>query len=240
VYQKFYTKYDEGFYVYRINTRSICSKKKAKGDELGSIIPSKTGKKTKEPYFGTYHHSTSAASKKIRAVVKDMFTDAYASLPFGRDNELRILDVGCGLGFLSCVSAEFYKNARITGFDTFKHASLKRPSLERAKENAKILGFSDRMDFKKGDVFRFTPTEKFDIIVSNLVFHNFGKMRFKAYFRLSSWAHVGSFIVMGELFFSPKTDMAELAKAFRILREIKTKSDGFEQYSLLVMSKPIT
>jgi hypothetical protein len=72
------------------------------------------------------------------------------------------------------------------------------------------------------------------------VFHNFGKMRFKAYFRLSSWAHVGSFILMGELFFSPKTDMAELAEAFRILREIKTKRDGFEQYSLLVMSKPIT
>jgi hypothetical protein len=45
---------------------------------------------------------------------------------------------------------------------------------------------------------------------------------------------------MGELFFSPKTDIAELAKAFRILREIKTKSDGFEQYSLLVMSKPLT
>jgi SAM-dependent methyltransferase len=203
-----------------------------------SLIPSKTGEKTKEPYFGTYHHSTSAASKKIRAVVKDMFTDAFASLPFGRDDELRILDVGCGLGFLSCVSAEFYKNARITGIDTFKHASLKRSSLERAKENARILGFSDRMDFKKGDVFRFrfTPTIKFDIIVSNLVFHNFGKMQFEAYFRLSSWAQAGSFGVMGELFFSPKTDIAQLAKVFRILREIKPKSD-FGQYALLVMSK---
>jgi 16S rRNA G1207 methylase RsmC len=202
-----------------------------------SFIPLKTGKKTKEPYFGTYHHSTSAASKKVRAVVKDMFTDAFAFLPFGRDDELRILDVGSGLGFLSCVSAEFYKNATITGIDTFKHASLKRSSLERAKENARILGFSDRMDFKKGDVFRFTPAEKFDIIVSNLVFHNFGKMRFKAYSRLSSWAQAGSFVIIGDLFFSPKTDIAKLAKAFRIVREVKSKSDGFEQYSLLVMSE---
>jgi hypothetical protein len=39
------------------------------------------------------------------------------------------------------------------------------------------------------------------------------------------------------LFFSPKIDIAELAKAFRIVREIRSKSDGFEQYSLLVMSK---
>src|SRR5215467_10581033 len=70
-------------------------------------------------------------------------------LPLGRDeNELRILDVGYGLGFLSCVSAKFYKNALITGVDTFEHASLKRSSVEEAKENVRILGFSDRIDFK--------------------------------------------------------------------------------------------
>jgi hypothetical protein len=73
------------------------------------------------------------ASKKARAVVKDMFTDALASLPIGRDDESRILDVGCGLGFLSCVRAEFYMNARITGIDTFEHVSLKRSSLERKR-----------------------------------------------------------------------------------------------------------
>jgi cyclopropane fatty-acyl-phospholipid synthase-like methyltransferase len=118
--------------------------------------------------------------------------------------------VGCGLGFLSCISAEFYGNAQITGIDTFKHSSLKRSSLERAKENAKIVGFSDRIDFKKRDVFRFRPTEKFDLIISNLVFHNFGKMRFKAYSYLSSWTQSGSFVIMGDLFFSRKTDIAEL------------------------------
>jgi 2-polyprenyl-3-methyl-5-hydroxy-6-metoxy-1,4-benzoquinol methylase len=138
--------------------------------EVGSLRRSGRGKETKEPYFGIYHHSTSTASKKIRFVVRTMFADAFASLPFGRYDELTILDVGCGLGFLSCVSAEFYRNARITGIDTFKHTSLKRSSLERAKENARILGFQDRIDFKKANVFGFTPAEKFDMIVSNLVF----------------------------------------------------------------------
>jgi cyclopropane fatty-acyl-phospholipid synthase-like methyltransferase len=164
-----------------------------------------------------------------------MFTEAFASLQFVRDEELRILDVGCGLGFLSCVSAEFYKNARITRIDTFEHASLKRSSLEKAKENARILGFADRIDFKRGDVFRFTPAEKFHIIISNLVFHNFGKMRFKAYSRLSSWTQADS-VIMGDLFFSPKTDLARLEKAFMILTQIKPKN-GFGQYALLVMSK---
>jgi 2-polyprenyl-3-methyl-5-hydroxy-6-metoxy-1,4-benzoquinol methylase len=188
--------------------------------EMISRRHSRIGEKTKEPYFGTYHHSTRSASKKTRVVVKAIFTNAFASLPFRRDDELGILDGGCGLGFLSCVSAEFYENAQITGIDTFKHASLKGSSLERAKENARILGFSDRIDFKKSDVFRFTPSKKFDIIVSNLVFHNFGKMRFKAYSRLSSRVHNRSFIVMGDLFFSRKIDIDQLMKAFGIVREI--------------------
>jgi cyclopropane fatty-acyl-phospholipid synthase-like methyltransferase len=205
--------------------------------EMISRRSSKKDEKTKEPHFGTYHHSTSAASKKTREVVKTMFTDAFASLPLRRDDKLQILDLGCGLGFLSCLSAEFYRNAQITGIDTFKHASLKGSSLEKAKENTSILGFSDRIDIKKGDVFRFIPTNKFDIIVSNLVFHNFGKMRFKAYSRLSSWVHNRSFIVIGDLFFSRNTDLAQLVKEFWIVREIMTPKKGFEQYSLLVMSK---
>jgi ribosomal protein L11 methylase PrmA len=205
-------------------------------DESGYLTHSRRGYRRKEPDFGTYHHSTTAASKKTRAVVKAMFTNAFASLPFERDDELRILDVGCGLGFLSCVSAEFYRNAQITGIDTFKHSSLKGSSLERANENAKILRFSDRIDFKRGNVFRFTPAKKFDLIVSNLVFHNFGKMRFKAYSHLSSWTQAGSFVLMGDLFFSRKTDIVELAKVFRIVREIRSSKSGFEHYALLVMS----
>jgi tRNA1(Val) A37 N6-methylase TrmN6 len=197
---------------------------------------SNEGGSTQEPIFGTYHHSTSTASNKIREDMKTMFIDAFASLPYGRDDDLRILDVGCGLGFLSCVSAQFYKNARIIGIDTFKHPSLKRSSLEKAKENVRILGLLARIDLKDIDILRFTPSRKFDIIVSNLVFHNLGKNRFEAYSRLSSWAHVGSHILMGDLFFSPRIDMVELAKLLMIVRKIKSKRD-FGQYALLVMSK---
>jgi hypothetical protein len=64
-------------------------------------------------------------------------------------------------------------------------------------------------------MFGFTPAGKLDIIVSNLVFHNFGKLRFKAYSRLSSWTQAGS-VVMGDLFFSSKIDISELTKAFKI------------------------
>lgn len=205
--------------------------------ELGSSsIPSMRGGKTKGPDFGTYHHSTPAASEKIRAIMKTTFIDAFASLPISREDKLKILDVGCGLGFLSCVSAEYYKNSSITGIDTFEHVSLKRSSLGRAKENARILGFSERINFRNDDLFRFTTVEKFDIIVSNLVFHNLGKRRYQAYSSLSSWAKDNSFITIGDLFFWPKTDTGYLSKIFRILREFKP-AIGIRRYALYVMLK---
>lgn len=165
-----------------------------------------------------------------------MFADAFVSLPFRKDARLKILDVGCGLGFLSCASAEFYRKARITGIDTFEHHSLRGSSLERARENAKVLGFSDRIEFERGDVYTFTPKESFDIFVSNLVFHNFGKRRFEAYSRLSSWARRGSYVVMGDLFFSPETDLAQLSRVFRIVGKTRP-GHGFGHYALLVMAK---
>jgi SAM-dependent methyltransferase len=186
--------------------------------------------------FGVYHRATPVASKEIRAFVKDMFINAFASLPFNSDDELRVLDVGCGLGFLSCVSAEFYTNARITGIDTFKHASLKGSSLKKAKENAEILGFSDRIDFKMGDVFTFTPAGNFDLIVSNLVFHNFGKRRFDAYERLARWATQKSYVILGDLFFDYESDLRSLSRVFANINERPSSTMG-RQYRILVMSK---
>jgi len=206
---------------------------------LNSLRPSSPRRKKaapKEPDFGTYHHTTSEDSKEIRKVVESMFKDAFASLPFRRDDELKILDVGCGLGFLSCTSAEFFTKAQITGIDTFEHDSLRGSSIEKARENARFLGLSDRIVFEKGDVFTYNPKKSFDIFVSNLVYHNFGRRRFGAYSRLASWARPGAYVVMGELFFSPKIDLIRLSKEFRILKEIKPQT-GFEIYLLLVMSR---
>jgi hypothetical protein len=63
-------------------------------------------------------------------------------------------------------------------------------------------------------------------------------MRVKAYSLLSSWTQASSFVIMGDLFSSPKTDIAHLEKAFRILRQIKPKN-GFRDYALLVMSRDL-
>jgi 2-polyprenyl-3-methyl-5-hydroxy-6-metoxy-1,4-benzoquinol methylase len=113
-------------------------------------IPSTTTSEWKKMEdFGTYHHSTHRGSEKIREKVNILFTVVFGDLPFARDDKLKILDVGCGLGLLSCLCAEYYPKAKITGIDTFEHASLKGSSLTKAKNNAKILEFSERIRFQK-------------------------------------------------------------------------------------------
>ena len=140
--------------------------------------------KNQQPDFGRYHHSTQRGSEKIREKIEVLFTEALGDLPFSRDDKLKILDIGCGLGFLSWICAKYYPNGMIRGIDTFQHTSLKNSSLAKAKNNMKILGFIDRIRFQKGDTFRSDYNKrKFDLFVSNLVFHNFGRKRFNAYER---------------------------------------------------------
>lgn len=191
-----------------------------------------------EPDFGRYHHCTSGGSWKTRDKVKALFMKAFGDLPFSREEKLKILDVGCGLGFLSCVCAEFYPKAIVTAIDTFKHASLKGSSLEKARNNAKMLGFSDRIKFQRGDVFHADYGKgNFDLIVSNLVFHNFGKRRFDAYERLARWATPKSYVIIGELFFDYETDLRSLSRLFANVKERPTSTVD-QQYKVLVMSEP--
>jgi SAM-dependent methyltransferase len=191
-----------------------------------------------KPDFGTYHHSTPRDSRKIREKVKNLFTTVFGNLPFTRDENLKILDIGCGSGFLSCVCAEYYQKARIIGFDTFKHSSLKDSSLAKTNNNAKILGFSERIRFQRGDIFSLDHSKgKFDLFVSNLVFHNLGRRRFNAYDRLVHWMTPKSYLLLGELFFDYGTDFSRLTGLFGEIEKIPCSNIG-RQYKMLVLSCP--
>lgn len=164
--------------------------------------------------------------------------EALRVLPFSRDQRIKILDLGCGLGFLSCLCAEFYPNAAVTGVDTFEHASLKGSSIEKARKNARTLGFSDRVQFRKGDILESDfRGDNFDLFVSSLVYHNLGRKRFAAYERLASWVPKGSYVVLGELFFGRRHDIQRLSLLFGSVRKVPTRGIG-SAYRLLIMSDP--
>jgi len=191
------------------------------------------------PDFGTYHHTSPEDSEKIRKTVKGRFEKAFSDLPFSREDGLKILDIGCGLGFLSCVCAGYYSNARITAFDTFEGVSLENSSLARAKENAKVMGYSERITFRKKDFFRSDYSRgKFDLFVSNLVFHNFTKKRLKAYETLEQWMTPRSHAVLGDLYFEYKRDYKQLKSLFGKVEELPRSSMMAGTYKILVISEP--
>jgi len=69
-----------------------------------------------EPDFGRYHYSTAHGSEETRNELRPIFIDVFKKLPFPSAQKIRILGIDCGLGFLSCLCAEFYPNSLVVGW----------------------------------------------------------------------------------------------------------------------------
>ena len=79
----------------------------------------------------------------------------------GEEKDLRVMDVGTGLGCIAISLARGLKFAQVSAID------ISQPALEVARENAKML--KTRVNFECRDALSLTPKrgEKYDIIVSN-------------------------------------------------------------------------
>ena len=119
---------------------------------------------------------------------------------------LRILDAACGLGFLTYVAAKCFPKARVAGVDLFRQGSISEISMDKAANNLRSLGIDSRTSLLKHDLTK--PLEsgaQYDLALSNLVFHNMGRKRFKAYGTVFDALKSGGFFVIGDLF--GKADM---------------------------------
>jgi 2-polyprenyl-3-methyl-5-hydroxy-6-metoxy-1,4-benzoquinol methylase len=97
--------------------------------------------------FGMYHHSTPDESKGIRENAEKAFSKLLRSLYPSRA-ALKILDAGCGLGFLTYVAAKCFPKASVTGVDLFRHGNVSQLSMDKAVKNMKSLGIESRTSLK--------------------------------------------------------------------------------------------
>lgn len=187
--------------------------------------------------FGTYHHSTPEESRDIRVHAEAAFSKLLQPLyPSGA--ALQILDAGCGLGFLMSVAAKCFPNAHITGVDLFAHGSMSEMSIERATNIMRDLRIGARTSFLEHDLTKPLPVEtKYDLVVSNLVFHNMGKKRFKAYGTVFDAIKPGGYFVLGDLFKPDNTDLKYLREHATLINELDQGKAKPWIYKLYVLKK---
>lgn len=185
--------------------------------------------------FGTYHHSTPEESEALRKLSKAAFSTLLKDL-YPSDAPLQILDAGCGLGFLMDVAAKCFPAAHITGVDLFSHNSMSEMSIAKAKRNMKSLALDSRTSFVKHDLTKALATKtQYDLAVSNVVFHNMGKKRFKAYETVFNVIKPGGFFVIGDLFPHQDTDMDYFREHSSLLKELNEGNYGAWVYRIRVL-----
>ncbi len=187
--------------------------------------------------FGTYHHSTLKESEELRETIREAFASVLHAL-YTEDSILRVLDAGCGLGFLSFVVAETFQKASIVGIDTFNHESLSGNSIVKAEENMKALGVGSRVQFVEQNLIDPISTDDtYDLVVSNLVFHNLGRRRFRAYQNVFAVLKKGGYFVIGDFFPNELYDSKYFAPLASAMKEIAEGGSGRWKYKIKVLRK---
>ena len=186
-------------------------------------------------YYGTYHHTTPEQSETIRSELKVAFEEVFAYIY--QENVIeKVLDAGCGLGFLCEQAAKFFPKSSVIGVDLFGSSSLPEGDLKRAEQNMQIAGLNGRVEFIKADITKINFQENyFDLVISNLVFHNLGKARYKAYSNIRDMLKTGGFFVIGD-FFRPK-DKETLKGLFSIIIDKGNINQMPPQYSIMILKK---
>lgn len=156
------------------------------------------------PIFG----STNFAKMKLR--------EKIINVAQPKENDV-ILDVGTGRGLHAIGFAKALEKCKVIGIDVWSQTSLSGNRMEKALENAKIEGVSEKVGFKNADA-RELPflDEYFDVVVCSFVLHNIGKNWRKALKEMIRVLKTNGKLVITEIgygLFSKKNMIDALEKA---------------------------
>lgn len=124
-------------------------------------------------YFAYTRYLFSQKGKDIQTQIRDL---VISNLVW--NGEGNVLDIGCGSGALAISMAKRYEKAQITGIDYWGKQWEYSQTL--CEKNAKLENVSNRIEFKTASAADLPfDDESFDVVVSNLVFHEVGGVKDK-------------------------------------------------------------
>ena len=110
--------------------------------------------------------------------------------------------------------------------------------MDKAANNMKSLGIESRTAFLKHDLTKPLKSDvQYDLAVSNLVFHNMGKKRFKAYETVFDALKPKGYFVIGDLFPHGKDDMDYFRERSTLRNELDQGGSGRWHYQIKVLRK---
>ena len=102
----------------------------------------------------------------------------------------------------------------------------------------KSLGIDCRTSFLKHGLTKPMESDvRFDMALSNLVFHNMGKKRFKAYGTVFDALKPRGYFVIGDLFPHGKADMDYFLERPTLINELDESGFGPWDYKIKVLRK---
>jgi len=104
----------------------------------------------------------------------------------------KILDLGCGVGNLEELIFKKFPNSQITCIEASPEmAQIAQSKLAKYKKNVKII---------KINILDFKPTEKYDLIISNMVLHNISyNKKEKLLKKIRGWLKSDGTFIWGDL-----------------------------------------
>lgn len=135
------------------------------------------------------HWSTVEAAKGaiLENPIRHVYPDLHRLL--GRRDVHRVVEFGCGTGWLACSLARHY-GASITAVD------FSATALQRAAALARELGVADCVTFLRRDLFDDLPAGGCDLVVSLGVLHHTGAAR-RAFGHILRAARTGGYVHLG-------------------------------------------
>lgn len=126
-------------------------------------------------YFAYAHQQFSPNGGDIQTKVQDLLLQRMEDW----DGAGKALDIGCGNGPLTIRIAKKFPDCEIMGIDTW--GGSWEYSKTVCEKNAALEGVSERVGFERGSAASLPfEDETFDMVVSNLVFHEVRDVREKS------------------------------------------------------------